>query len=693
MKKDYDVVVIGAGSGGLTAATGFAKIGRKTLLVEQEHMGGECTNSGCIPSKALLHHAKSFHSALTISGKNKKNEAYRTNAFVYVRSKVEGILEHETPEAFRAQGIDVEFGEAEFVAPCTIKIEESEFGYKHAVIATGSSPRMINVPGISQNDILTNQNIFDLETVPERLLIVGAGPIGMEMGQAFAMLGSNVTIADVNDRFARLEDEAVSPIIQKVFTNLGITIHLNAFIKEVENKQALFEIKENGNESTLTEVRVAYDKILYAVGRLPNFPKGLDTAGIAADTYGIQVDKQHRTSNKHVYAVGDIAQRLKFTHTANDSARQVVTHVVSKGFLRADNKKAVPKVTYTEPEIAQVGMSYQDALQKYTEKEVMRIEVPFLENDRAQTDSDTDGLLVVYAKRLNGAVLGANIIGPSAGELISIFTLALDKKISMWSLRNIMYAYPTYSLVVKKAGDHFFAQQISNLKSDILYLLKKHTPKILVGALWLMGLLQLYIYKTAHGMGTTETALMIFDFITMTIWGPLLYVLVYALRPLTFFPATALTILSGIFFGFWGGTVLTILAATLSSGVAYAVGRFFGKGLSPEDSIIGNWVTSLQKNTFISILTMRLIFLPFDGVSYIAGILKTAFVPFIAATFVGILLGTATFVSIGASLDIESFKMDGISFNTLDPKYLGLSVVIFVASLVLSKFLKKWQAV
>ena len=678
--KQYDVVIIGAGSGGLTAAVGFSKVDRRVLLIEKEHMGGECTNTGCIPSKALLHYAKT-HGATSES---------KTGAFDYVRTVVTDILAKETPAVFEQMGIDVVLGEAEFISECSVKVEDTEYQYKTAVIATGSHPRLLHVPGLAESDVLTNQNLFQLKEVPDHTLIIGSGPIGMEMGQALAMLGSQVTIATIDNEFARLEDKTIRPIIRQQFEELGVRIETNAFIEKVENDTAVFNRKDG---DTVTDTfSIPFDKVLVAVGRMPNLPQGLDVAGIAFNEHGVAVDTQHRTSNRYVYAVGDVAARLKFTHVADDTARQVVTRVISKGLLRINNKKAVPKVTYTEPEIAQVGLSWPEAQAKYKSEQLMRIEVPFSENDRAKTDGTTGGTLVVIARRLNGAVLGAHIIGPRAGELITPFTLAIDNKLSLWKLRRTIYAYPTYSLIIKKAGDQFFTTQIASLKSDLLNLLKRNAPKLVAGLLWIGLLVTLSRYQSSHDMNTTETALMIFDFVSMTVWGPLVYILFYTIRPITFFPATALTILAGIFFGFLWGTVLTVIAATLSASVAYAVGRFFGSGLRLEDTVLGNWIESLRSNTFEAVLTTRLIFLPFDLISYAAGILQTKFIPFVTATFLGIMLGTATFVSIGASLDIEEFKMEGFSFSILEPQFLALSALIFVTSFGLSKLLKRWQA-
>lgn len=689
--KKYDVVVIGAGSGGLTAAVGCAKIGKKVLLVEKEHMGGECTNSGCIPSKALLHHAKSYSLAKKIAGESPQAEAYRKDALPYVQRKIESILKEETPEVFEKMGIDVVLGEAQFHTKCSIQVGSDTYSYKKAIITTGSSPRTLDIDGLHKSNVLTNQNIFALKEAPEKLLVIGSGPIGMEMGQAFAMLGCSVTIASIDDRFARLEDPAISALLQKKFEELGVAIELNAFVHHVEGKEAVFDIQDASGK-ILEQKRFAFDKVLVAVGRVPNLPQGLDKAGIKSESYGIVIDGQYRTSNKHVYAIGDVSQKLKFTHTADDTARQVVTHIASKGWLRVDSSKAVPKVTYTQPEVAQVGLSYQDACKKYNEKEVMRLEVPYTANDRAKTDDDTDGLLLVFVRRINGTVLGANIIGNAAGELISILTLAIDKKISMWNLRSVIYAYPTYALLIKKAGDSFFAQQIADLGKDLLNQFKKHVPKLIALIFWSILVWYFQHYRISNGLSYQDVVLRLLDFFTGTMYGPVVYMVLYAIRPLIFFPATLLTALSGALFGFYWGVIYTVLGENASANFAYWIGRFFGKDLHLEDTFIGKWVEALRKRPFEAVLFMRLFYFPFDLTNYGSGILKVRWVSYFLATLIGIMPGLTTFVALGAAVDIDQFKMDGLSFNAFDPKFLALSVTIFTVSLIISRFLKRWQA-
>ncbi len=355
MNNEYDVIVIGAGSGGLTVAVGLVKVGKKVLLVEQEHIGGECTNSGCIPSKALLHCAQNYSKSLKIAGQTEMSENYRQQAFSHVRQTINKVLAEETPEHMAKLGITVVKGEAVFVGRNKITVNSETYTFKKAVIATGSSPRLLDIAGLGTEQILTNQNLYKLEEIPRRLLIIGAGPIGMEMGQALAMLGSEVSLIDTGSRLAKLEDEAISPIITKVFTDLDIDLLLNAKVKRILNNIADIEISDHSGH--VTELKqIGFDKVLVAIGRVPNIPKGLKTANVKTTESGVTVDKTWRTSNKNIYALGDVAGKFKFTHVADDTARQVIVHIISRGLFRP-KEKLIPKVTFTEPEIGQVGLS------------------------------------------------------------------------------------------------------------------------------------------------------------------------------------------------------------------------------------------------------------------------------------------------------------------------------------------------
>ena len=685
--EKFDVVVIGAGSGGLTAAVGLAKAGKKVLLIEREHMGGECTNSGCIPSKAILHRAKAYHQAKNIAGDSAVSRKYRDQAFKFVRETIDKFLEEESVENFSALGIKVVRGEAKFISKCSLKVRQHTYHYKKAVVATGSSPRKLEDSGINKDDILTNQNLFKLKRLPERLLIIGSGPIGLEMGQAFALLGTKVTIATIDRTLAKHEDPAIADIIASEFNKLNIKMLTSAHLERVENRQAIFKIK--AGEKEVGAERVAYDKVLVAIGRVPNLPAGLEEAGIEHTKHGIETDSQYRTSNKHVYAVGDVTERLKFTHTAGDGAREVVAHIISRGWLRTKRKKAVPKVTYLSPEVAQVGLSYREAIEKYGEKEIIRLKVPYERLDRAQTDEATNGLAVVIARRLYGTVLGANIAGARAGEIISNFTVAVEDKKSLWSLRKYIYAYPTYSTLVQKVADEFLASQLKTWKKDVRQQIKKHLPKIIALIFWSILIYNFQHYKAVNDLTYSEMLLSLYEFFTMSMWGPIIYIALYTVRPLIFFPATLLTALSGALFGLWWGIIYTVIGENFSANLAYWIGRFFGNGFRLEDSFFGNWIEWLRSRPFESVLFMRLFYVPFDLANYGSGVLKVSWPSYALATLIGIMPGLTTFVALGAAVDVEGIRMNGLGIDAFDPAYLALSVSIFVVSIVLMRTLKK----
>lgn len=685
-KEQFDVVVIGAGSAGLTAAVGFSKIGKKVLLIEKEHMGGECTNSGCIPSKALLHHAKVFASARKVAESSPSLESYRTRALEYVREKIAEVRAEEEPADFEKLGITVVLGEAEFTAPCTVRVSEKHYGFKTAIIATGSLPRTVEVPGLSEEDTLTNQNVFTVEKIPSRLLVVGAGPIGLELGQAFALLGSEVTVVAREDTFSPGADAAVAKVQKEALERTGVRILLGATLEHVEGGEGVVKFHTGDNSST---ERVPFDKVLIAIGRVPQFPKGLEAASIQCDEKCVLVDSQYRTSNKDVYAIGDVAQADKFTHAADDTARQVVARIASHKLLRINTKKPLPKVTYTDPEVATVGLTHTEACKKYDSREIMRIEVPYSANDRAKTDSASGGVMVVVARRLGGTVLGAHIAGPAAGELLSVFTLAIDRKINLWRLRSIIYPYPTYSLLIKKVSDTFFAETIANLKPDLKFFAFKHAPKLVALVFWATLFLFFQNYRSVHNLTYLEMIRMLADFISTNPLGPVLYMLAYAIRPLIFFPATLMTALSGALFGLPLGVLYTVVGENMSANLAYWVGRFFGKGFNFEDSFLGNWIEALRKRPFSAILFTRLFYFPFDLTNYASGILKVKWSAYALATVIGIMPGLVTFVALGAGIeDITNFELSFDAFNFTN---IAIAITVFVVSLSLSRLLRKWQ--
>jgi pyruvate/2-oxoglutarate dehydrogenase complex dihydrolipoamide dehydrogenase (E3) component/uncharacterized membrane protein YdjX (TVP38/TMEM64 family) len=676
--KKFDVIVIGAGSGGLTSAIGLTKVGKKVLLIEKEFMGGDCTNFGCIPSKSLIHHAQDYFTAVSLAGETPELKKYKESILGRVRKMVLDIRKEESPEKLEEHfpGLTVIRGEAKFKDSHQVKVAEELYQAKRIIIATGSSPRMIKVKGLEEKKTLNNKNIFDLEEIPKNLVILGGGAIACELAEAFAMIGSKVSII-VRSKIMRTEEPEISEQVKKNFQAIGIDVLEGANIDKCEDGKVILGKKQ-----------VAYDYILLALGRTANCQHlNLSIAGVEFNENGIVVNSSNRTTRKNIFAVGDVASEHKFTHVADDQGRSVIKKIIFP--FATTTKKTIPKVTYLREELASTGMTYEEALKKYSEKEIIKVTVPFKANDRAKTDEVTEGMAIIIARRISGKVLGASILSKNAGEIISFFTLAIQNKISLWKINNIIFPYPVLGLIIKKASDLFIGQSVANLKKDLLYKIKKNLPKLVAVLFWAFIIHKYFSYKAAHDLSSIDIVKEMYMYFTGTAYGPILYIGIYALRPVLFFPATLLTLLSGALFGVWVGIFYTVIGENLSANFAYFLGRSLGKDIIPRDGLglLSTWKRKLSENSFISVLIMRFVYLPFDLVNYGCGILNVKWRSYFLATLIGIMPGLVTFVSFGASIkNVDEFKLTELG---LDPMQLTVSIVLFVSSLLIAKEVKK----
>lgn len=670
---NFDIIVIGAGSGGLTASIGLAKADKKVLLIERDKIGGDCTNTGCVPSKALIHQSSLINST--------------DDPLQKVRDTIDSFLIDETPEKIEAHGIKVVLGDAQFINGHTVAVDGTQYTAKNIIISSGSSPRELTTPGIEHANTHTSDTIFTLDSIPKDMLIIGSGPIGMELGQAFSKLGSNVTIASIDAELGKLEEPEVAQELQEQFKRDSIEFIGNAYIKEFKKDgTAVFEIKDG--DTVVKTVEVQNDTVLISIGRVPNLDMNLDAANIAHTKHGITINKKYRTSDRHIYAIGDVSDRLKFTHTADDAARNVLKQILIPLPIFSKNR-VVPKVTYTSPELAQVGLSYKAAIDKYGEKSITKITVPFSNMvDRAKID-ESNGVLIIIAKRLTGKILGAHIAHSRAGEMISFFTLAIKGKHSMWKLNNMIFPYPSYSLAIKKASDIFLRNTIKTLRPDMLHLLKKHAIKFFALFFWGVLLYSFNSYKAAHGLDSKELSIMLAGFVTGTFWGPVIFMFFYIFRPLILFPAVLLTTLAGVMFGFWGGFIYTLIGENISASFVYLIGRFFGKDIRFEDTALGGMVTKIKNEPFISVLLARLLFFPFDLTNLACGAIKARWRPYALATVIGVIPGMSTFIALGASFEnVAEFDLSMLHIN---PTTLLFSAALFVFSLILAKVLRKYK--
>jgi pyruvate/2-oxoglutarate dehydrogenase complex dihydrolipoamide dehydrogenase (E3) component len=447
-----DLCVIGAGAGGLSVAAAAAALGAPVVLVEQARMGGDCLNYGCVPSKALIAAARRVAdlrraAAFGISAGAIQVDFAEVRA--HVRAAIAAIAPNDSAARFTALAVRVIAGHAEFRDPKTVQVGDITIAARRFVIATGSSPAIPPIRGLAQIPYLTNETIFDLATLPEHLVIIGAGPVGLELGQAFRRLGSAVTVIDAATPLAS-DDPECAALVVSTLEREGIVLRPNTAIAKVSGDGRAVRLTLNGADGGGV---VEGSHLLIAAGRTANLANlGLDRSGIAVTAHGITVDRQLRTTNRLVYAIGDVAGRPQFTHLANYHAGIVIRHALFRLPVHASTT-ALPWVTFTDPELAQVGLTEAEARQRGLRVRVLRW--PYHENDRAQIEQATGGHIKVLTTG-RGRILGASIVGRDAGELISMFTLAIAQRLNIRALAGVMMPYPTLAEIGKRAAmSHF----------------------------------------------------------------------------------------------------------------------------------------------------------------------------------------------------------------------------------------------
>ena len=450
-EKKYDMIVVGAGSAGLSVGLFMNQAGLKVLLISKsDHdIGGDCLNDGCVPSKALLHVSKIMHNAkeagrfgLQVAGAIHMNSV---TEYVYNRQSV--IRAHENADHFRKEGLDVVLGDAAFSGRNVIEVEGERYLAKKIVIATGSRPRKLNVPGVEKVTYYDNESIFHSKVLPHRLLVVGGGPIGIELGQAYNRLGSKVTVVHRGDAILNKDDKSVTTILKEQLEKEGIDFFLNAGVERFPSaNEAMIRLADGGATT------IAIDAILVAVGRELNIQGlQLEKAGIAVKDGKIVVNDYLRTTNKDVYVCGDVAGSLQFSHAAEQQARILLNNFFSP-LKKKLNNDHMSWVTFTDPEVATFGLQEKDL--KKRNIRYRRLETDFSSDDRAITDSHRYGRLVLFITQGHflhkERLLGGTMIAPGAGELIQEMALAITAKVPINAIFRKIYPYPVASRINQK---------------------------------------------------------------------------------------------------------------------------------------------------------------------------------------------------------------------------------------------------
>jgi len=444
-----DLCVIGAGSGGLAVAAGAAQMGAEVVLVERSAMGGDCLNFGCVPSKSLLAAARmadlwrrGAELGITYAPPQVDFAAVADS----VQRVISGIAPNDSVERFESLGVRVLRTEARFTSPRTVRAGDVEIRPRRFVIATGSQPGIPPIRGLDNVPYLTNETVFANRRLPEHLVVIGGGPIGIEMAQAHRRLGARVTVLDIGPLLPR-DDPELSAILAERLSREGIVCRPGVEIADIERTDKTIAVRLASGE------QISGSHVLVAAGRRPTV-EGLDlaAAGIASTAKGITVDARLRTTNRRVFASGDVAGGPQFTHVALYHAGIVIRNALFRIPARVDYR-ALPWVTYTDPELAQVGLTEAAARAIGQAPRVLRW--PFAENDRAQTERETEGVVKVVT-RGNGRILGASILGAGAGDLILPWALAISQNLKIGALANLIVPYPTRSEASKRAAGSYY---------------------------------------------------------------------------------------------------------------------------------------------------------------------------------------------------------------------------------------------
>jgi len=455
----YKAAVIGAGSGGLTLAIGLAGFGHDVVLIEGGQIGGDCTNVGCIPSKALLHGARSEIA----------------DPLAWTRAKRDDLARREADEMAEHERIHLVRGWASLTAardPHVVSVDDGGTTHlvraEHVVIAGGSRPVTLDIDGLEAQRVVTNEGLFELESPPAGLLIVGGGAIAVEMATAFAALGTRVAIVELRERLLASEDPLISDVVERSLRAQGIGLHLGTTIERVDSDTAHLA------DGTAVD---GVDRVLMAVGRRPRLDGlSLERAGVRSEVSGIVADDWGRTSVERIWAVGDVTGNTLTTHGAGAVGRRTVRAIALPQLPKTGRLGAVPSATYGEPEVASVGMTLAE-LARFPEASRQRIVVDHADIDRGYTDDIVDGRLVVDVERFTGRILRATIVGPGASDLIGMFTMAIDNGIGLRKLFGTVHPYPSHAELLRQAADDFARITYSNLLSEWLAMARGRTAR------------------------------------------------------------------------------------------------------------------------------------------------------------------------------------------------------------------------
>lgn len=467
-RNPYHLLVIGAGPAGLVAARGAAALGARVALIESHLLGGDCLNYGCVPSKTLVRSARLYaemrgaaHYGVRPPDDIQVDFPMAMERVRRIRMRISRV---DSASRLKAEGIDLFFGTARFASGDAVDVDGTLLRFKKAMIATGSRSVLPTIPGLAEAGYLTNESVFDLTMLPRSLLVIGGGPVGCELAQAFGRFGTRTVIAHDEPLFLPKEERDAAQMVSDALARDGVEIHLNTTVVNVrvEGGKKLVETVNDGNVAT-----IAVDQILTGIGRVPAVAGlNLEAAGVACDDQaGVRVDDFLRTSNPRIYAAGDVCLEHQYTDTADASARIVVRNALFLGRQRV-SALTIPWCTYTDPEIAHVGLYVRQARERGIP--VKTFTVPMHDVDRAIADGEEDGFVKIHVREGSDTILGATVVARHAGEMINGISLAMVAGIGLRTVARVIHTYPTQAEAIRMAANNYTRTRLTPLRARLL---------------------------------------------------------------------------------------------------------------------------------------------------------------------------------------------------------------------------------
>ncbi len=686
--KKFDLIIIGSGAEAEYLVERLRHKHQKIMIVEPYEGYDSQQLLSRIFSETMSKDSKAY---LTASSLLQNNEYLKDFSKRLLSSSYQKTIEKcraitNTKTAF--ENVFFTTGTVEFKTRETLQIGGIDYGFKNVVIINHKKFNIPFVEGLNQSDVITSQNLHTLTDMPQRLLLLGDEPSGLPIAQNLARLGCRVTIVTTNEFFCSYLNQNISKKLNDILKDDEVTVLTQAELLKIENRQAIFDTGSGAGPAITRIVRVAYDKLLINTSENSPLPKGLKHIHVEVDKNGLILTNKHgQSSVSNVYFI-------RHNESFYEQSDQIIKHLLRPRFisflpLPPYQKLKAVTIINTDPPVGSFGATEDSVENLYNKDTTRSVTLKYGENINDES-INTGGIAHIIFAKVYGTILGGHFIGRNAQEVSALISLSTNKNyLTDPFVENTTNSVSIVNDLLQKINEekkgHYFKDLATGLKS--------HRLLIFILLVWSFLLVWLWGFFASLDITITEAGIAIFTFVSQSTWGPLLYILTYTIRPLTFIPASILSVLSGVFFGFWFGIIYTTLGALFSENVSYWIGRILRNQGRKNKKIseISSWKGPLLKHPFLSVLLMRFSLLPYDAVSYISGLLKIPWPPYALASFIGTIPGITIFVSFGASIDLETFLRDGFSLNILNPVYLTLSGIIFAISVAVTKLLRRME--